>query len=284
MCKTLVVGRIRIHGAGINDSVSDRICVAEGTVDACDVREPREYEFPYAPGARIPASPWHRVANDERALDEDEAGAGTVDAWILKVPKDLLEPFVHAGVHDIERQADVARLMRSPAIADAIGDVTAFARSLATNTDGLKVQGIGVRVPGLTTTTVDTQRKVRIGLHVDSWDRSHPSETARARTRLNLNLGAGNRYLLLVDAPVDELWATRISAENPQVTVRGSSELARQHLAENPNQQVIRLCIGPCEAYIAPTELLPHDSSTLHKHEVDVSLTLLGHFRGPRPA
>lgn len=284
MSNSLAFGGLRVHGAGIDDSVFDRISVAEGTVDARDVKEPRAYEFAYAAGARVPAPIWHRLKSDQPALEGDEPLVAAVDAWILKVPQHLLQPFVDAGVRDIEKQADVATLMKHPAVGDAIIDVTAFAQSLATNADGLKVQGIGVRVPGLTTTTVDTQRGVRIGLHVDSWDRSHPSDTARARTRLNLNLGAGNRYLLLVDARVDELWTRRISAENPQKAVGGSSELARQYLADNPSRPVIRLCIKPWEAYIAPTELLPHDSSTLHKNEVDVSLTLLGHLRGPSPA
>jgi len=272
----LSASRIHICGHGLRDHVFDRISIADGTQSAAGVRE-SDSEFPFAGDARIPIQQWRTLSPDEgRQLSADEAAP---QVWILKVPDALLEPLLANGVQGITKQSEADLFIRQPHLSDSLANILEFGKSLAVTPTGLKLQGMGVRPPGLITTTVDKERSVRIGLHMDSWDRLHPRETRRARNRLNINLGSGNRYLLLVDMPVDTIFSN--GREGSDKAIRGSSGLARDFLERNPQHPVLKLCIRPFEAYIAPTELLPHDSSTLDKREADVSLTMLGHFGGP---
>ena len=53
-------------------------------------------------------------------------------------------------------------------------------------------------------------------------------------------------------------------------------------MAAHENEPIFRLRVAPGEAYIAPTDFIPHDSTTIDKGDVDISLTLLGHFHGIR--
>ena len=46
-----------------------------------------------------------------------------------------------------------------------------------------------------------------------------------------------------------------------------------------PDYPVIRLRIAPNEAYIAPTENIIHDGSTLGKMYFDICLTIRGKFK-----
>jgi len=47
-----------------------------------------------------------------------------------------------------------------------------------------------------------------------------------------------------------------------------------------PDQFVLRLGVAPGEAYIAPTENLIHDASSMWMGDSDLSLTILAQLRG----
>ncbi len=46
-----------------------------------------------------------------------------------------------------------------------------------------------------------------------------------------------------------------------------------------PDYPVIKVRVAPGEAYIAPTENMIHDGSTVGKQYPDIHLTLFGYFR-----
>lgn len=274
--------RIRIHLPSLGSNPADRVYISDGNQGADHARVDLGCDVPYEQGARVPLNDWRTLSNSEhvRITTDIFAPATPASTWILRLPKEILEPLFQLGVHRLARQEDANRFWANPETIKAAQPLVSYARQLTRRDENFKIQGICTRVPGLGTTTVDTSRGVRIGIHVDSWDRAVISLRERARNRLNVNLGKGNRYLLLVNARVDAMARFLYQQSGNPIEMKGVTAITRAFLASRPEFPIYKVCIKPNEAYIAPTELLPHDATTVGKDEPDVSLTFLGYFDG----
>jgi hypothetical protein len=195
---------------------------------------------------------------------------------VVKLPVDLIEstPLVDFRRATSQDEA-TAMCVRSP-YSEAIGMLVEYCRMYCAQAEGFTVHRVALRPPGLLTTTIDANKGRRIGIHVDSWDQVPIERRAEARNRMNINLGSGDRFLLFVRQSVLKIVASQTNSE-PQL---GPTGAARDWMAADENEPIFRLRVAPGEAYIAPTDLIPHDSTTADKREVDISLTLLGHFHG----
>jgi len=167
--------------------------------------------------------------------------------------------------------------MGDSALRVALADLVEYCTGYCAFRDDLKVQGVAVRSLGQCTTTIDTRKNLRIGIHLDSWDRLPVSKRGAARNRLNVNLGYGSRYFLFATRSIMEIAEQASSGSELREHPTG---LAREWLRINPDEPIYSVTVRPGEAYIAPTEALPHDSSTAGKVHMDISLTILGHFNG----
>jgi hypothetical protein len=58
----------------------------------------------------------------------------------------------------------------------------------------------------------------------------------------------------------------------------GPSAIARDFMRAFPSYPAVRLRIRPGEAYIAPTENIAHDGSTIGMDAMDITLTVIGRF------
>jgi hypothetical protein len=156
------------------------------------------------------------------------------------------------------------------ALTDTVLDLEPYCRE----PEGIVYVGPSVSSPGQRTVTVDRAREPRrrVGLHVDSWDAATPRERAGSRRRLCVNAGEGPRYLLFVAARVSSL-AERL--EYIDMPVDG---IATRFLRAHPDHPVVRVRIDPGEAYVASTEDLIHDGSTLGAMALDLALHFMGHF------
>ena len=67
------------------------------------------------------------------------------------------------------------------------------------------------------------------------------------------------------------------SGPGPRLLSEGQ-RLLQSFLLSHPHLPVYRLAIRPGEAYIAPIEVMPHDSSTYGMRANDISLSAVGHF------
>ena len=66
----------------------------------------------------------------------------------------------------------------------------------------------------------------------------------------------------------------------PQGIPTGATALGQAFMQRYPDYPVIKVRVAPGEAYIAPTENMIHDASTVAKRVPDLHLTFLGHI-GP---
>lgn len=121
--------------------------------------------------------------------------------------------------------------------------------------------------------TVTRDAEGLVGLHVDNRDKAANGLRHRSRRRLCINLGRADRAFLFVN------WSLDSVHRNTGLRVRSSCALADAFLAAYGDYPVVWLRVRPGELYIAPTENLIHDASSLGMPGDDLTFTAFGHFR-----
>lgn len=129
--------------------------------------------------------------------------------------------------------------------------------------------------PGLRTGTIDRSRNLRIGIHLDNFDKLSFDLRASGRRRLGVNFGLGSRHLLLATVDVLDVCLTN---DPDQPSRYPHTDDLRRYVHDWHPLTVLRIRIDPGEGYIAPTELLPHDGSTLDATEPSRIAFWLGHW------
>ncbi len=132
--------------------------------------------------------------------------------------------------------------------------------------------GFNMNCGGRRSLTAD-QKGFHLGLHLDSWD--GPSFAGReARTnRVSLNFGPGTRHFYFMLVPV---WSMRKALNSPgELDV---SAIINSYMRLPIDHHVFRLTVPPGAVYVAPTECLVHDASTLNSDKFCVTYTIRGHF------
>jgi hypothetical protein len=71
---------------------------------------------------------------------------------------------------------------------------------------------------------------------------------------------------------------------SPELRTGHSTQIIGAFLAQNPDYPVTRVRVDPGEAYIAPTENIIHDGSSLGQRFSDVHVTIRGYFGFSLPA
>lgn len=219
----------------------------------------------YEPSARLPLLPWRNPSPDEfrglLATAFDEQTTVGVFSLLPALVGEVRDAYAFAA----RSRADV---VAAEGVLRALLDAGWSARAVIIN-------GLAEHAPGSAeTVTRDRQRgNVLIGLHVDSWSGMPTGDRRQARVRLCLNVGARDRYLFFLRQPVDALPGGGDSAH--------INETVRQYMASHPAAPVVRVRVGPGEAYIAPTDNLIHDGSTGGNPETDWNFNLFGHFCPP---
>jgi hypothetical protein len=150
----------------------------------------------------------------------------------------------------------------------------------------LQVIGLQTTIPGLITVTSsyhqDVTTKLYDGMHLDSWDRDPLKRRHKARNRMCINLGCEDRYFLFINLTLmDMFYALGLSGtEDICKHYRGTS-IGSEFMKKYPDYPVVKLRVRPKEAYIAPTENIIHDATTIDKKYSDITLTFLGNFFMP---
>ncbi len=185
-----------------------------------------------------------RVRNFSRALPEREV-------VFVRGATSQRQRIMAAGAIDPRSQTPNERtavLYELQTIALAI-----FTELDAIGSDAL-VLPIGASRGGLPTVTVDQRTGKRIGLHLDTWNGLRADERRQARARASLNFGPGYRWFAFSPVLMTDMQVDGSSA----VVCNGPELFERSLLRET---YVMRL--APGEGYIARTDIIVHDASTL---------------------
>jgi hypothetical protein len=254
---------VQIAGGCTQRSPADRLCRSSGIVAV----QAAEVAAGYAAGAFVPREPFVRL--DPRAWQDPllpqalpPLRAQTIG--VLPLSTDLLQRL---------RQAAGEHVRAGPELDDCIGAACVEIAMFWEVRQPPRRLTVGRNPPGLRTVTRDPITARFVGLHVDSFHEQYDAARQNAGNRLSINIGHEPRYLLFVPRAYRQL-----SGSRPP----GRYDVVAAFLAAHGEQPVMRLRIDPGEAYIAPTENLIHDATSLGRRTEDVHVTGRAVF-DPRP-
>jgi hypothetical protein len=267
--------RVRL-AASLRDDGTPRIYVTQGVEDAA-ARVVNG--MPYRAESIVPRGPWRRATEDEErglVTAEPSRGSGvTID--VVRVSDAFLAPFRALGLDRTPSLEACKAVLRTAAYAQAVADATPELFDLVESPEGLKVLGTCVQHGGLwsTTTHVDADGSESFsGLHVDDWDRLEHGRRRDSRRQMCVNLGSEDRFFVFAPATVDELDVARAHFATGDIYLG----VGRALFASSPEARVCKVRVRPGEAYIAPTDNLVHDGTTVGNGAIDVNFSIRGHF------
>lgn len=244
----------------------DRLSITRGT------RGPNEDEPDYKPNARLPHPEWWRLTETElSAIRSPLRSPGPLNyAAVVRLPEEARAAALELGA-TLTSGSSAAGPRDGGVLEQRLADQLTELFSPGRET---KLLGSLVQPGNLLTTTLDPSDDKRQGLHVDSWSKRGPLDRATAPNRICVNLGTSPRRLLLLDLGLDQ-----IAGLMSGVPVDNPTDIARAFLALHPTYPVLAVEVHPGEAYVAATENLVHDGSSVGSGAPDVTMTVMGEFR-----
>ncbi len=96
---------------------------------------------------------------------------------------------------------------------------------------------------------------------------------------VSLNVSVEPRQFLFVPLALAVIAREVASSRGASATrYLNATDLARAYFALHPATAVISLTLFPGEAYVAPVQNMPHDGSTAHMRDLDMTLRVFGEF------
>lgn len=265
-------------GAGSEIDLVDRVDLSAGVKGA-----PENINgYRYCAGAVVPAEPWRKPTPEELNILCATRRPDFPGKWIsvVKIPDEILIPFqqFREGSWSMRTLDDMNQYMDNQNLQSGLNTLMSYCASFTGAGNNLAEKtGIRANPPNLPTVTVNDADGCLIGLHLDSWYRSPLPERHLAPNRISINIGAEDRHLLYINLPLARMreWIYDNQTQEQSQTV---GELLMPFILQFPHYPVVRLRVRPGEAYIAPTENMIHDGSTIGKRSFDIHISILGRF------
>jgi hypothetical protein len=225
----------------------------------CAAGSPSDDGPGYEPGAVVPAAAAREPTREELSFYvSDHVWPPCSTIGVVALPGEVVGSLVHAAAE--------SRFGADPRDARA-ADRAARAWASLTNATGIRSldtpQWLGFsHQPGRRlTTTVDGSSRLRVGLHIDSWDKLPLERRSAARVRLCVNLGQEDRFLIAAPHSVAGLLRI-VAGENPGQRFCDPRRLVAAYAAGHAQSTLLQIRIAPGAAYIAPTENIVHDGAS----------------------
>jgi len=150
--------------------------------------------------------------------------------------------------------------------------------------EGDSFLGVASAQPDMRVVTIDRDVDCLVGLHFDNFDKLPLKERSRGRNRICINVGSESRFFMFVRSQAHALLETVISKSDADPDLRtrlitDHRELVFRYFTMFPETVVYRVELKPGEGYMAPTENIIHEGSTLGTHAVDWTMVWFGRFR-----
>lgn len=250
--------------------VDERIELSQGTRQV-----PELNGLPAAENTFVPALPWRKMTKTEAGIllakSDENLPYQSIGLW--KLPATLIEAWKATGIHTATNEAEVLQVMHHPAYATAVAKTESWALEFQRTPEPLITHRIACIPKGLETVTYNPKEKRYLGLHLDSWEKQPLDELPTTRNRLCINLGQSPRYFLFINQEIHQLQQLcNLPRESRPRT------LIQAFLERFPDYPVVRIKLQPFEAYIAPTENIIHDGSSVGQQYQDVQITLRSYF------
>lgn len=251
----------------------------------------------YVNGSFIPKRSWRKLSIQEQQILLNTGDSSRSD-WslgesigIIRLPKAVLQP-LHLILEKSFNSTSASSLFfdqtEHPAsVSRCIQDIEQWIHPYSLMSQQAQVLGLNISSTGLITTTKDRRNYLPhhpfTGLHIDSWESAPLRARYRSSNRLCINLGQETRYLLFINLTLMKMFQLLgLSKEADIHKYYRGAQIPQEFMGNFSSYPVIKLSLEPNEAYIAPTENIIHDASTLDKVKNDIILTFLGKFGMPQ--
>lgn len=250
-----------------NKDLRSRLKINTGTYVTSEER--------YQKGARLPNQDWRDVTEEECLLltNQGDKDDNCQNVYLWSLPQTLLQhmegfPQSITKFNDKETARgvyDTRKFRRGQAL--LLNLVTRAGVDISNKSFGHYISN-----PGLVVTSSD-DNGTYVGLHMDSWfSASLENRDSGLPSRMCINLGPEDRYFLFMNLPLRAL-QQRVGSN-----IEDPIKFPGLYMNAFPDYPVFRLTIHPGEAYIAPTEILIHDATSLGKKYADATLVVMGNF------
>jgi len=242
----------------------------------------------YKDNAIKPKNNWRPLNEKELSLimTKEKMVSTNNQIGIVKIPDDLLMKFKEVGFQNISDYKEFSNLFKekSENLEEAMVLVTDFFSYLIKDTysiSNVELLCFSYERPNLETIAYSQTTNEYFGLHFDSSVGNKIFERKNNPNRLSINIGSEPRYLIFTDIDMKQMYDMLLekdSAFKEEKEKLNDSALAYKFFETFPNYPVYRFMQKPYEAYIAPTDNVIHDGSTLGKKKPDMTIVFTGYF------
>ena len=150
-----------------------------------------------------------------------------------------------------------------------------FIKFMNPENNNIAISSIYVNKPNLQTTAFDRRNQYYIGLHVDNHDKSSQKNT-NTRNRLCINLSKSPRYFLFCNLTHVEAKNYELFSKKESLNMSDCNTFRELFFQKFPHYPILRIKINPFQAYLAPTDNIIHDGSSIGSNQLDLSTMALG--------
>lgn len=235
----------------------------------------------YSPVAYRPIDNWRLPTKEENdiLLSTTDQMAYADNLAIKKLPDELVELFAQFDFSKCKDKFEVTEVFKGRL--DTSKEINIRLNQLIGGHSPNKAFSffrIVVNRPGIQTLSYKPDGKEYIGLHIDTSTGLDLHELDSSRNRISINIGKEARSISIINlrlSQVAELLVKEAGFAIEEINLDNIAYLFFKHFPEYP---VVKLLQYPYEYYIAPTDNILHDGSTLGMKTQDVTLIYLGHF------
>jgi hypothetical protein len=224
---------------------------------------------PFRPLSEAEASELYAVPGTHRA---DNTLA------LVRFPQPLIANDAIRCLHEAATPEKAAAIAERSETKEAIEAIEGYMESFLVCQRPMMRRGLVIRPPGLLTVVIHPKEEKLLGLHMDNWDPLPLHQKNEADNRIAVNLGPEPRYFLFINLTAVQMLEALFPGLPASACTLTGSALGKLFMQRYPEYPLVRLEIRPGEAYIAPTENLVHEGSTMGMTSVDLNLTHRGAF------
>jgi hypothetical protein len=275
------------HKDANNQLLLERFEISSGVVlaNGFDIYQNRQYKS----NAYKPKDDWRKINTHEKELlfTNDVNIDNNASLSLVKIPiavqkiiEDIGFQVVNSYEHFINLFSDKPDLFNdlNLQLAYFLSEVIQSDKPLSSS----KLLCFSYENPKIETIAYDQNDDKYFGLHLDCSEGAKVTKREKNTNRISINIGNEPRYLLYLNVSINTM-IEMIKSKFPEIETQKEDitdrELVTLFFKHYPDYPVIRVKQEPFDAYIAPTDNIIHDGSTLDKSSPDMTIVFTGYFK-----